>query len=101
MVRKCSDDKNSDCQKVLVALILQLINANKNKQSSIYNQHYAIDLGRSPFLKAGEGGANKSSSGEAGGGAYDLGLSPGCTLLLKEGDGGTNNVCSGEPVEGA
>jgi len=61
---------------------------------------YAIDRGRSVPLKAAEGDANSSSSGETAVGTYDLGLSPRCTSLLKAGEGGTNSELSGETVAG-
>lgn len=43
---------------------------------------------------------NSSSSGEIGGGMYDLGLSPGWMLLLNAADGGTNNTLSVEMEDG-
>jgi len=58
-----------------------------------------MDRGRSVSLKAGEGGANNSSSGEVADGIYDLGLSPGCMLLMKAGDGGADSELTGETGE--
>jgi len=72
----------------------------KDNVAGNYRQYYAIDRGRSAPLKAAEGGANSSSSGETADGTYDLGLSPGCTLLLKAADGGTNSDLSGETANG-
>jgi hypothetical protein len=63
-------------------------------------QFHPMDCGRSAPLKAAEGGAKSSSSGETAGGTYDLGLSPGCTSLLKAADGGTNNELSGDIADG-
>jgi hypothetical protein len=61
---------------------------------------YAIDRGRSDPLKAAEGGANNSSSGETASGTYDLGLFPACTLLPKAGEDGTNSESSVEMATG-